>query len=311
MAPSRLLLLSTCVLSTLTQAAQPRPAAVQVCVQLPLEEPLFAKAAGPHLRALTKDTFMLDLDVRFDGATPERLTRVNDTCFRAWLSPRKVKRIELAFERLSANFTARGKDVSLELKSDLWFDGGTFVVEQEPFAQLALPGGGSVRAERQTLRGPVAEDPGQLPVGEYRVTFTPPAPIRQPCRAQVEVVPVGTVTPERQPQLFRELAAHYEQDYAPDVLKKVGLTCADDEVAVVRTKLIDGLFVRPHEPVVARHRVVERQTTYELHHEGAVLPLTEPVLITVKSGQHLEVVPVLPAHAQPVATPELAAAKGP
>jgi hypothetical protein len=309
MAPSRLLLLSTCVLSTLAQA-QPRPAAVQVCVQLPLEEPLFAKAPGPHLRVLTKDTSMLDFDVRFDGATPERITRVNDTCFRAWLSPRKVKRIELDFERLSANLTARGKDVSLELKSDLWFDAGTFIVEQEPFAQLAVSGAGSVRVERQTPRGPVAENPSQLPVGEYRVTFTPPVPVQQPCRAQVEVVPVGTVTPERQPQLFRELAAHYEQDYVPDVLKKVGLTCADDEVAVVRTKLIDGLFVRPHEPMVARHRVTERQTTYELHHEGAVLPLTEPVLITVKPGQHLEVVPVLPAHAQPVVTPELATAKG-
>jgi hypothetical protein len=309
MAPSRLLPAVVCVVSVLSAAAraEPKPAAVQVCVQLPLDEPLFVKAPGPHVRELAKGTYMVDLDVRFDGALPQRLTRVNDSCLRAWLPARKVRRVELDFERLSSNFVARPKDVALQLVSDRWFDAGTFVVEQEPFAQLALRGGGSVMLERRTSAGAVVhEAPDRLPVGEYRLTFSPPEGPRHTCRAEVEVTPIGSVTPERQPALFRELAAHYEQDYVPEVLQKAGMTCADDEVVVVRTKLIDGLFVKPHEPAISRKRVAERETTWVLHHDGASTPLTGPLDVTVKPGQHLEVVPVLPAHARPASTPELA-----
>ncbi|MDX2012031.1 MAG: hypothetical protein SFW67_17695 [Myxococcaceae bacterium] len=308
MASSRFLLAAVCAVSSLA-VAEPKPAAVQLCVQLPLDEPLFVKTPGPHLRAVAKDVFMLDVDVRFDGAAPLRLTRVSDSCFRAWVAPRKVRRIELDFDRLSQNFVARPKDVSLDLKSDLWFDAGTFVVEQEPFAQLAFPAGSSVRLERQGRAGVVEEDASRLPAGTYRLTFTPPQASQQPCRAQVEVTPIGSVTPERQPVLFRELSTHYEHDYVPDVLKKVGMTCADDEVAVVRTKLVDGLFVKPHEPVVTRQRVSERETRYVLRHEGGDLPLEGPIEVTVKPGQHLEVVAMLPEHARPVVTPEVAAAR--
>lgn len=308
MASSRFLLASVCAVSSLA-LAEPKPAAVQVCVQLPLDEPLFVKTPGPHLRAVAKDLFMLDVDVRLDGVAAQRLTRVNDTCFRAWVPPRKVRRIELDFDRLSQNFVARAKDVSLDLKSDLWFDAGTFVVEQEPFAQLALTAGGTARLERTLHGGVVNEEASRLPAGHYRVHFTPPAAVQQPCRAQVEVMPIGSVTPERQPVLFRELSEHYQHDYVPDVLKKVGMTCADDEVAVVRTKLVDGLFVKPHEPVVTRQRVAERETRYVLRHEGVDLPLEGPVEVTVKPGQHLEVVAVLPEHARPVVTPEVAAAR--
>jgi hypothetical protein len=306
MAPSRLLLVVACVVSSLAWA-QPKPAAVQVCVQLPLDEPLFTKMPLPHLRALAKDTYLVDFDVRFDGEAPQRLTRVNDRCFRAWLSPRKVRRIELDFDRLSANFVAQPKDVSLQLTSDLWFDAGTFVVEQEPFAQVAVSGGGAVRLERRRVTGELVEEsPDRLPAGTYRLTFTPPAQPQHPCRARLEVDSIGTVTPQRQPEVYRSLAAHYEHDYVPEVLKKVGMTCADDEVAVVRTKLIDGLFVKPHAPAVTRARVAERETTWVLRHEGTTLPLTGAIELTVKPGQHLEVVPVLPEHARPVATPELA-----
>lgn len=269
--------------------AQPKPAAVQLCLELPVDVPLFAKTPGPQRRAIAQDAHMLDVEVRFDGETPQKLTRAGERCFRAWLPARKVRLIELDFGRLSENLVAAPRAVSLQLKSDLWFDAGTIRVEQRPFASLSVSAG-EVRLERQTSAGLVRESPERLPAGRYRLTYTPPPTARGPCRVQVEVTAVGSVTPERQPALFDELKTHYERELAPGALRKLGLSCADDEVALVQTKLVDGLFVRPSEPTVTRQRVPGRGRTYLLRHEGQTRSVFEPVELTIEPGQRLELI---------------------
>ncbi|MBM4784452.1 MAG: hypothetical protein GQE15_42855 [Archangiaceae bacterium] len=289
--------------------AEVKPAAIQLCVELPLNEPVFVSAAGPKQKSVGRELWMLDFDVRVDGVPAERVTKVSASCLRAWVSPRKVKRIELDFSRLANNFTSHGRDVAFDLKSDLLYDAGSFVVEQEPFATISTNHPGTLVLERLTANGPVPEQADRLPVGEYRVSFRPEVAAPGPCETKLEVATIGTVTPERQPALFEELKTHYEAELLPDVLSKLHLTCDAAEVAVVHTKLVDGVFSKPFEPLVERHRLKSREPTVELKHQSETTPMGEPLVITVGAGQHFDIVTTVPTEAEAAATPALSATR--
>jgi hypothetical protein len=300
---NRSLCLSSLFASGLAFAA-PKPAAVQVCVELPSGTPLFSSTAGPFTRAIAKDVFMLDLEARFDGVAPERITKVSASCFRAWVSPRKVGRLELSFERVPLNFATPAKAVAFSLKSDLWFDGGTFTVEQRPFAALIARVPGTVTVERETPQGLTPQAVTQLPQGAYRISFVPPPAPTHPCATELEVTAVGSVTEQRQPALLSELKAHYQLELLPEALKRMKMTCRDSEVAVVQARLIDGLFVRPFEPAVTRRTLPEREPRYLLRHQGQTLDLAQPAQVEVAPGDELEVTMELPS--QRAALPEAA-----
>jgi hypothetical protein len=286
--------------------AEVKPAAIQLCVELPLNEPVFSSTAEPKHKSVSRDAWMLDFDVRVDGVPAERVTKVSASCLRAWVAPRKVKRIDLDFSRLANNFTSHGRDVAFDLKSDLLYDAGSFLVEQEPFATVSTNHPGTLLLERLTANGPVPEQADRLPVGEYRVSFRPAVAAPGPCETKLEVATIGTVTPERQPALFEELKTHYQAELLPDVLSKMRLSCDPSEIAVVHTKLVDGVFSKPFEPLVERHRVKSREPTVELRHQTGTKPLAEPVVISVGAGQHIDIVTTVPTE-KDVATPELSA----
>lgn len=273
--------------------AEIKPAAIQVCVELPEGETLFASQAGPSLRSIGSGAWMLDLDVRFDGVAPEKVTRAKGSCFRAWVAPRKVRKVELSFERVPHNLVAATKDVTLELKSDLFYDAGSLTVSQRPFSTIEVGAPGTLKVERQTPAGPVAESPSRLPLGQYRIGFTP-APSPRPCETHLEVITIGSVNEERQPALLAELTAQYEKEFLPAVLKKLSMTCSEAEVAMVQTKLVDGVFSRPWEPSVVKRRVPEREPRFELHQGGERRPVDESVLVTIEAGQHFDLIAVSP-----------------
>lgn len=303
--PSRVLF-ALCTIASFA-FAEVKPAAIQLCVELPLNEPVFVNAAGPKQKSVARELWMLDFDVRVDGVPAERVTKVSASCLRAWVSPRKVKRIELDFSRLANNFTSHGRDVAFDLKSDLLYDAGSFVVEQEPFATVSTNHPGTLVLERLTANGPVPEQADRLPVGEYRVSFRPAVAAPGPCETKLEVVTFGTVTPERQPALFEELKTHYQAELLPDVLSKLRLSCDPSEIAVVHTKLVDGVFSKPFEPMVQRHRVKSREPTVELRHQSESKPLAEPVVINIGAGQHVDIVTTVPTARGAAATPAVSA----
>lgn len=289
----RALLMLVGVVVAVQARAEVKPAAVQVCVELPPGEALFSTEAGPFKRALGPGTWMMDLDVRFDGVAPERLTRAKGDCLRAWLGPRKVRSLEVSFERVPHNLVAAKKDVSLELKPDLFYDAGAVAIAQRPFSTITVGAAGTLTLERQTASGAVAEQPSRLPIGQYRVTFTP-APSPKPCQTQLEVLAMGTVTKERQPALLAELTEHYEKELLPEVLKKFSMTCTDAEVAMVQTRLVDGVFSRPYEPRIEKRRLADREPRLELRHGSERRALDEKTLVSIEAGEQLELVVVPP-----------------
>lgn len=276
-----------CCLAAASAWAEVKPAAIQVCVELPEGEALFATEAGPSLRSIGNGTWMLDLDVRFDGVAPEKVTRAKGSCFRAWVAPRTVKKLEVSFERVPHNLVAVVKEVKLELKSDLFYDAGSLTVSQRPFSTIEVGAPGTLTVERQTPAGFVAESPSRLPIGQYRIGFTP-APSPRPCETHLEVITIGSVTEARQPALLAELTAHYETEFLPAVLKKLSMTCTEAEVAMVQTKLVDGVFSRPWEPSVVKRHLPERELRFELQQGGARRPVDPAVLVPIEAGQHFD-----------------------
>lgn len=288
-----------CCLAAVPAWAEVKPAAIQVCLELPEGEALFATEAGPALRSIGSGTWMLDLDVRFDGVAPEKVTRAKGSCFRAWVAPRTVKKLEVSFERVPHNLVAVVKEVKLELKSDLFYDAGALMIEQRPFATIGVAAPGTLTVERQTPRGFVAESPSRLPVGRYRIGFTPAASPR-PCETHLEVITIGSVTEERQPALLAELTAHYEKEFLPAVLTKLSMTCSESEVAMVQTKLVDGIFARPWEPIVVKRSLPAREPRFELQQAAVRMPVDGTVLVTIEAGQHFDLVAASP-HAEKLA----------
>jgi hypothetical protein len=286
-------MVAMCVLSAgVAFAGGAKPAAVQVCFKTPAGTSIFSNAAEPYFRPLGGASgWMLDFDVLLDGEKPEKLSKAGPSCVRAWLPARQVKKVSVSFDRVPLNYTVAERDVDLKLKPDLWFDAGTVVLEQEPFAVARQRAEGELKFERQTASGvAVSEKPDALPTGEYLVSFVPaPGPTR-PCNARVEVVAMGTVTKEKSPGLLRDLQLHYADNVLPTVLASRKLTCGEAEEVVAEVVMNDGVFVRPMQPKLTKVVVPSKQTVFELKHDDKTLRLDEPVRITIAPGQTLEVV---------------------
>lgn len=281
-----------CVLSAgLALAGSSKPAAVQLCFKTPAGTELFSSKAEPYFRPLSTGTWMLDFDVLLDGEKAEKVTKAGPSCVRAWLPARAVKMINVSFARVPLNYVVATREVELQLKPDLWFDAGTVVLEREPFAVARLHTGGELKFERKTPSGAlVVEKADALPVGEYVVTHVPAPEPTKPCSTRVEVVAMGTVTPEKAPVLMKDLTFHYSDNVLPTVLSQKKLACTDSEEVVAEVLLVDGVFVRAMQPKLSKVVVPARQTVFELRHDDKVLRLDEPVTITIAPGQVLEVV---------------------
>ncbi|MFT3712297.1 MAG: hypothetical protein QM817_32020 [Archangium sp.] len=269
-----------------------KPAAVQVCFKTPAGTSIFSSNAEPYFRSLGGNAgWMLDFDVLLDGEKPEKISKAGPSCVRAWIPARQVKKVSVSFDRVPLNFTAAAREVDLKLKPDLWFDAGTVVLEREPFAVMHQRVEGELKLERKTAAGELSlEKPDALPSGEYVVSFVPAAGPTHPCTARVEVVAMGTVTKEKSPGLLRDLSEHYADNVLPSVLAAKKLNCGEAEEVVAEVVLLDGVFMRPMQPKLTKVSVPSKVTTFELKHDDKVLPLGEPVTITVAPGQFLEVV---------------------
>ncbi|MDP1826447.1 MAG: hypothetical protein Q8L48_24475 [Archangium sp.] len=286
--------------------ATPRPSAVQLCVELPPGVELFSTAAAPNYRELGPGLWMLDFDVRLDGQLPERITRANPSCLRAWLQPRAVRQVTLDFERMPLNFTAEPRAVDLKLKADLLHDAGELSVAQAPFARVKSTVDGALTFARVTAAGLVKEPPDALPSGQYVVSYVPTALPTGKCKATVEVVAMGSLTQEKNPRAVAELAEHYAQTLLPFALEEQGVTCTDAEEVAAEVLLVDGIFYRPLKPKLVKRTIAARQPRYELRHDGQVFDLAQPARVTVEPGQTLEVTKVVAATAAAAETPPMA-----
>jgi hypothetical protein len=291
----RVLFLSSLVVASASAAGAPqRPAAVQVCFEVPAGAELFSSAPRPHFRALSSGTWMLDFDLRLDGEAPQRVTKAGPSCVRAWLPPRRVREVTLSFARIPLNYAAVSKQVDLKLKPDLWFDAGTVAVAQQPFAVAHRRAPGELVFERKTADGLVREQPDALPIGEYVVTWTP-APERHACTTRLEVVTMGSVSKEKDPALFAELTAHYEATQLPRALELRGLACTDAEEVHAEVLLVDGAFVRPLQPKLVKVAVPSKEPVFQLRHAGGEVGMEGPVTISIGSGDVLELVATPPS----------------
>lgn len=282
--------LLSCLIAATGFAAPEKPAAVQLCLELPEGLSLFSPGPAPHYRALGNGVFMLDLDLWVDGQAPERLTKSAGNCVRAWLPARPVKELKLGLERIPLNLEADARVVDLKLKPDLWFDAGSLAVRQQPFASARTALQGTLTFERRGPDGAVLENSKALPRGEYIVTYTPPPAPTHPCETKVEVVAMGTVTRERHPQVVAELTVAYTENLLPAVLAEQKVTCTDAEELAVEVLLVDGVFFRPLKPKLVKHVIPARQIHYELIIDGAPIDLTEPAVLKIAPGQMIEVV---------------------
>lgn len=262
-----------------------KPAALQLCVQLPADVTLFAEGPGPGRREVASGLWMLDFDVQLDGRAPEKLTKSGADCFRAWLPARKLERVRLDFSRLPLNLVNVDQPMSVQLKPDLWSDGGRLTVSRAPWSAFvsALPG--TLEVERE---GAVVSDWKRLPRGRYVVKYTAPEPERHACPVTLVVRGVGTVTAERNAAQFRELVEHYRAELLPVVIAKHKLQCSDAETAEVQLKIVDGTYCHPLDPVIVRARIEAKEPRYQLLVDGVAAPFESGMKVEVGEGQQLE-----------------------
>ncbi len=262
-----------------------KPAAVQLCVQLPAGVQLFSAAPAANTRSLGSDTWMLDFDVLLNGHAPARITRSAPECLRAWLPPERLKEISLDFSRLPLNLVAQRKALDLQLKADLWSDGGKLVIERAPWAKAVSTLQGQLVLERQ---GSAVRDWEQLPAGNYVFKYTPPALPRGTCSITLNVVASGTVRADRNGDLFAELVESYRSEILPSVITRHKLQCEPAEAAQVSVRLIDGAFRDPLDPPIERVRVPGKEPRYQVTVDGQALPFETGLALEIKPGQKLE-----------------------
>lgn len=280
----RALLAAVLVVAT-AGVASDKPAALQLCVQLPEGLALFSDGPAPFTRQVARDTWMLDFELTLNGRAVERITRSGPDCLRAWLPPDKVRTATYDFARLPLNLVNVVQPLNVQLKPDLWSDGGRVVVERAPWATAKNLADGELVLERS---GTTMRDFSALPVGSYVVKFTPTPPPIADCPITLEVRGVGTVRPDRNPALYRQLVDFYRKDFLPHVVKRHKLRCDPAEEARVIVPLVDGILREPMSPRVERIRLPEKEPQYQVTLDGQVWPWVEGLQLTVGPGQHLE-----------------------
>ena len=125
------------------------------------------------MRALADDTWMLDFDFTLNGHPATRISKSGADCFRAWTPAEKVQRVGFDFSRLPLNLVNQVRPLDVQLKADLWSDGGQVVIEQAAWSSAQNKTTGTLTLRRS---GVVMTDLEHLPPGKYTVEFTP-APV--------------------------------------------------------------------------------------------------------------------------------------
>lgn len=273
----------TALLISLVTASE-KPAALQICLQLPEGVALFATSAQPNMRELRDGIWMLDFDFTLNGHKATRITKSGADCFRAWTPAEKVRQVALGFSRLHLNLVDQTRPLAVKLKPDLWSDGGTIVVEQAPWSSAQNKTTGALTLERS---GAVMTQWGRLPSGKYTLHFTPLPPPKIDCPITLSVIGVGTVSAERNPALLRERTEQYRTELLPSVIKNTRLQCDPAEAAQVTVQLRDGVFRNPLSPEITRIKLEEKETKYQVELDGHVHPFTEGMQLEVQPGQVL------------------------
>jgi hypothetical protein len=271
--------------------ANDKPAAVQVCLTLPSELPLFATQAGPAYRLLGEGVFVLDLDVALNGHVVTKLTRSSADCFRAMVpATAPVRRVAVSFERTALNLTDVQRQVDLKVKPDLWYDAGRFVVTQAPWSSIGLGLPGQLTLERKVGEATFTPwaDPAQVPAGQYKVAFELPAAMRA-CAVTLRTVALGSIREDNKKELFDELVAAYRTDFVPEVMRDQKLLCDPDEALQIELRLVDGVYIKPREPKVTKVKLPNQAPRYALNVDGVRSAFENGQVITVHTGEHLTI----------------------
>ncbi len=285
-------------------AAADKPAAVQVCLNLPSGIPLFAEAAKRNYRAHPEGGFVLDFDVALNGKAPQRLTRNGPNCFRAWVTATPLNTIAVDFSRTDLNLKAASKSVNLKLKPDLWYDGGSLDTERAPVSKVttALPGklefARLENAEWSKGAFPI-KDLSKLAAGRYTVKYEPPPPPQGSCDITVRVEATGTVRADSRPAVYKELVETYQREFAPEVAKGLKATCNQAQALEIELRIVDGAYRNPWSPKVTKITRREREPKYDLIVDGRREPFVEGQELEVGYGQAiaLEEHPAAEVHA--------------
>ncbi len=274
------------LLATASHAAD-KPAAVQLCLQLPEGVALFASEPRPFMQPIARDTWVLDFELTLNGRAPERITKSGPDCLRAWLPATKLKTATFDFTRLPLNLATQELALDLQLKADLWSDGGRVSITQLPWASAENKTDGTLTLERN---GVAVTEWKQLPRGAYTLKFTPPPEPKSACPITLQVIGIGTVRPDRNATLYREMVEFYRAELMPSVIEKQKLLCEPAEAAQVTVKLVDGTYRNPLAPEISKVRIPDKERQFELTVDGKTTLLTEEGLpLEIEPGQQLEV----------------------
>lgn len=277
-------LLVACLLATPALAAD-KPAALQVCVQLPEGEALFSDGPNRDFRRVGGEAWMLDFDFTVNGHDVLRITRSGPSCFRAWLPAERVQRVGFDFSRLSKNLVAQSVPMNVQLKPDLWSDGGEVLITRAPWATADDHTRGELTLK---WRGQVVSDRERLPAGAYTLEYVPAPQPKGECPVTLHVRASGTVRPDRNPAFYKELVDWYRREFLPGVVSGNKLRCEPAEALRVTAKLVDGAWRDPLQPAIERVRLPEKEPRYLVSIDGKVQPFTEGLSVELEPGQHLE-----------------------
>jgi len=285
-----LVALAALTASTAAAAGNDKPAAVQVCLNLPSGVPLFAEAAKRNYRAHPEGGYILDFDLTLNGKVPERLTKNGGTCLRAWIRAEPLGTIAVDFGKTDLNLKPASKSVSLKLKPDLWYDGGALDTERAPLSKVttSLPGKLEMarleNAEWSKGAFPIKEL-GKVAAGRYTVKYEPPPPPQGSCDITLKVEASGTVRPDSRADVYKELVDTYQKEFAPEVAKSLKATCNQAQALEIELRIVDGAYRNPWSPKVTKITRREREPRYELVIDGKREPFVEGQELPIAYGQ--------------------------
>lgn len=268
--------------------AADKPAAVQLCLTLPAGVALYADKPQPNYRAIGPDTYLLDADLRLNGALVDKLTRDGNQCLRGWVAATNLKSLSLNFDRTTFNLAPVKRSIDLKLKPDLWYSAGSFSVERAPWVRVTTSLPGALKLSRQAPAGAVEiTDFEHVPAGTYHVSYEAPARPTGPCEVTVKAIGLGTIRADNKPEFFAQLVEEYRTDLLPAVLKQQKVVCTDLEALEVEVKLRDGVFVAPADPAVRRIVQQSKKPRYVLTSASGRLPFESGETFVFTAGQQV------------------------
>lgn len=277
-------LLAALLVVAVPALAADKPAALQLCLELPEDVPLFADGPAPHYRAVPGGAFVLDFDLWVNGHDVLKVTKSGPGCVRAWLPAEKVKEVSLDFSRLPLNLLPVKQPLSVQLKADLWSDGGQLAVTRAPWATASNTTKGALTLQWQ---GRTLEDWDRLPTGRYTLNYVPLPPPKGECPVTLHVRASGSVRPDRNPALYKELVDWYRREFLPEVIARNKLRCDPAEALQVTAKLVEGAWRDPQYPKLQVVRLPEKEPKYFVSVDGKAVPFVEGIQVELGPGQAL------------------------